>query len=317
MVGMSKSGSRYGRRSNWFKIHCLIQDQAEMTNKLGEHGPGSGLLSLRGTMNGNSRHDEKRHYYDGKDSSSSTASPTGSASSPSDLGAPTLVGPSGKPYSLFDPPKLGSHHGSPYESSASPPYDRKDTIVFHPLPLSPVSPLHHNKFFFHHSPTGNGSKGLNGMSKLLHNHPYHPLTNGNLSDFTHHHPYSHHLSQAYSARYLSVVSPLMKPNVHGVPPEVSPVAVALDSCFPKPPEQEMAMDLTIGKKINSPGDTNGHSDVDSDDDDDYYVRSGRGKRGHDGEEGDDEGDDSEGPMEGETPVDTPLDLTSIKVTRDD
>ena len=27
MVGMSKSGSRYGRRSNWFKIHCLMQNQ--------------------------------------------------------------------------------------------------------------------------------------------------------------------------------------------------------------------------------------------------------------------------------------------------
>ena len=25
MMGMSKSGSRYGRRSNWFKIHCLMQ----------------------------------------------------------------------------------------------------------------------------------------------------------------------------------------------------------------------------------------------------------------------------------------------------
>lgn len=29
-VGMSKSGSRYGRRSNWFKIHCLLQDQGNM-----------------------------------------------------------------------------------------------------------------------------------------------------------------------------------------------------------------------------------------------------------------------------------------------
>ena len=28
MVGMSKSGSRYGRRSNWFKIHCLMQQAA-------------------------------------------------------------------------------------------------------------------------------------------------------------------------------------------------------------------------------------------------------------------------------------------------
>uniref|UniRef100_A0A2S2NT10 Protein embryonic gonad n=1 Tax=Schizaphis graminum TaxID=13262 RepID=A0A2S2NT10_SCHGA len=26
-VGMSKSGSRYGRRSNWFKVHCLLREQ--------------------------------------------------------------------------------------------------------------------------------------------------------------------------------------------------------------------------------------------------------------------------------------------------
>ncbi len=29
MVGMSKSGSRYGRRSNWFKIHCLMQQASQ------------------------------------------------------------------------------------------------------------------------------------------------------------------------------------------------------------------------------------------------------------------------------------------------
>ncbi len=28
-MGMSKSGSRYGRRSNWFKIHCLMQQQQQ------------------------------------------------------------------------------------------------------------------------------------------------------------------------------------------------------------------------------------------------------------------------------------------------
>nr|ATD85065.1 knirps [Musca domestica] len=28
-VGMSKGGSRYGRRSNWFKIHCLLQEQQQ------------------------------------------------------------------------------------------------------------------------------------------------------------------------------------------------------------------------------------------------------------------------------------------------
>ena len=32
-VGMSKSGCRYGRRSNWFKIHCLMQKNAEKSVK--------------------------------------------------------------------------------------------------------------------------------------------------------------------------------------------------------------------------------------------------------------------------------------------
>lgn len=32
LVGMSKSGSRYGRRSNWFKIHCLLQEQGSSVN---------------------------------------------------------------------------------------------------------------------------------------------------------------------------------------------------------------------------------------------------------------------------------------------
>lgn len=32
LVGMSKSGSRYGRRSNWFKIHCLLQEQQAKQN---------------------------------------------------------------------------------------------------------------------------------------------------------------------------------------------------------------------------------------------------------------------------------------------
>ena len=36
MVGMSKSGSRYGRRSNWFKIHCLMQANG---NKRGVSSP--------------------------------------------------------------------------------------------------------------------------------------------------------------------------------------------------------------------------------------------------------------------------------------
>ncbi|XP_058116047.1 knirps-related protein-like [Anopheles ziemanni] len=37
MVGMSKSGSRYGRRSNWFKIHCLLQEQQQAAQQQGNH----------------------------------------------------------------------------------------------------------------------------------------------------------------------------------------------------------------------------------------------------------------------------------------
>ncbi|XP_050692733.1 knirps-related protein-like [Eriocheir sinensis] len=43
MVGMSKSGSRYGRRSNWFKIHCLLQEQASNLSKGLEGGGGGGM----------------------------------------------------------------------------------------------------------------------------------------------------------------------------------------------------------------------------------------------------------------------------------
>ncbi|KAH8259465.1 protein embryonic gonad isoform X1 [Drosophila bipectinata] len=42
LVGMSKSGSRYGRRSNWFKIHCLLQEQQTTTGTGGGNGPGGG-----------------------------------------------------------------------------------------------------------------------------------------------------------------------------------------------------------------------------------------------------------------------------------
>ncbi|XP_015588083.1 protein embryonic gonad [Cephus cinctus] len=38
MVGMSKSGSRYGRRSNWFKIHCLLQEQTNSGQAAGAPG---------------------------------------------------------------------------------------------------------------------------------------------------------------------------------------------------------------------------------------------------------------------------------------
>lgn len=38
LVGMSKSGSRYGRRSNWFKIHCLLQEQQQAQAAANQNG---------------------------------------------------------------------------------------------------------------------------------------------------------------------------------------------------------------------------------------------------------------------------------------
>lgn len=46
MVGMSKSGSRYGRRSNWFKIHCLLQEQGSSMNM--QNGLNPNLLAPNG-----------------------------------------------------------------------------------------------------------------------------------------------------------------------------------------------------------------------------------------------------------------------------
>ncbi|XP_069684384.1 protein embryonic gonad-like [Periplaneta americana] len=45
MVGMSKSGSRYGRRSNWFKIHCLLQESTNNATSAAAtmFGGGAGL----------------------------------------------------------------------------------------------------------------------------------------------------------------------------------------------------------------------------------------------------------------------------------
>ena len=46
MVGMSKSGSRYGRRSNWFKIHCLMQQSMGGGKSKGGSNPHSGPPSV-------------------------------------------------------------------------------------------------------------------------------------------------------------------------------------------------------------------------------------------------------------------------------
>lgn len=39
---MSKSGSRYGRRSNWFKIHCLLQEQQQQAQQAAQQNAQGG-----------------------------------------------------------------------------------------------------------------------------------------------------------------------------------------------------------------------------------------------------------------------------------
>uniref|UniRef100_A0A182KBM4 Nuclear receptor domain-containing protein n=1 Tax=Anopheles christyi TaxID=43041 RepID=A0A182KBM4_9DIPT len=50
MVGMSKSGSRYGRRSNWFKIHCLLQEQQQAAQQQGSHQKPSQPVGIHAGM---------------------------------------------------------------------------------------------------------------------------------------------------------------------------------------------------------------------------------------------------------------------------
>ncbi|KAG8186501.1 hypothetical protein JTE90_004831 [Oedothorax gibbosus] len=126
LVGMSKSGSRYGRRSNWFKIHCLIQDQAEMSSRLGEQGV---LANSHYDSNKELVHHFRPDFSEG----------------PSNRGSPSSDPLESTSYGYFP---SASSYSNGYEAGSSPTYEtRKEN--FHHLPLSPVSPLHPAKFFFH------------------------------------------------------------------------------------------------------------------------------------------------------------------------
>ncbi|CAK9832435.1 Protein embryonic gonad [Anthophora retusa] len=72
MVGMSKSGSRYGRRSNWFKIHCLLQEQTNGGQNVGSPAAGSpfGPGFLPGFLPQAQGQQGSGVYKDGKDRAS-------------------------------------------------------------------------------------------------------------------------------------------------------------------------------------------------------------------------------------------------------
>ena len=58
MVGMSKSGSRYGRRSNWFKIHCLMQQASGAGSN-----PSSGGSSRSSEQPPTNHHQPQPHHH--------------------------------------------------------------------------------------------------------------------------------------------------------------------------------------------------------------------------------------------------------------
>ena len=63
LVGMSKSGSRYGRRSNWFKLHCLMQEQAPSGANGGNGAPGVGSPESALSMPSPAFHGLRRGFH--------------------------------------------------------------------------------------------------------------------------------------------------------------------------------------------------------------------------------------------------------------
>lgn len=61
---MSKSGSRYGRRSNWFKIHCLLQEQTN-GNQSGVSSGAPFAPSFLPSFMPTSHHHQSVHHHQG------------------------------------------------------------------------------------------------------------------------------------------------------------------------------------------------------------------------------------------------------------
>ena len=181
MVGMSKSGSRYGRRSNWFKIHCLMQQKS-----------GSGPASQPRKTEEASEAAASR--------SPSPSSPESSISKKSSLSSPrsSEQADSGLPPSLYSSPLSLLSPSSPLLPfyKLSPLLATQHPLLTNPLLLSlagqhqqhqaPVSPVSHLDLLAEHrellarfgaarsaltSPVNsfNLLSALQSPSKLLHN----------------------------------------------------------------------------------------------------------------------------------------------------
>lgn len=208
-VGMSKSGSRYGRRSNWFKIHCLIQDQTEINGRISDQ------VSL---PNGRSQYESKDFASSFKseyrEDNTSGTSPKGMMPSCE----VTHLVKSSVPYTVYDTKLLSSNFGHFEQSNNT--YDRKENIGYHSLPLSPVSPmspLYTHNFLFHQGNGGVVTKSCNRVTKL----------------------YNRDSKYNYLPQYLAFnrSDSLLKSSQGGVP--------VVMECQADTPEQETPIDLSI------------------------------------------------------------------------
>ncbi|GFT87834.1 protein embryonic gonad [Nephila pilipes] len=243
LVGMSKSGSRYGRRSNWFKIHCLIQDQAEMTSRLTDQG----VLS-------NSHYDTKDMVHHFRSEFNDVTLPSnGHSNRGSPSSDPGTMETTTSPVSYNYFPSKSSTNGysngySGYDAS-SPTYERKENVAFHHhhhhhLPLSPVSPLHPSKFLFHSANSGFFAKNFTSLPKV----------------------FSSEMSYTQPHRLLGVpsgilTSPVLNPSREG--PLVN------TECFRGLPVQETPIDLSV-KKPETPN-SDATMDGVNDNDEEEYI----------------------------------------------
>ena len=140
-VGMSKSGCRYGRRSNWFKIHCLMQKKVKNSASAAQISPSfsaPAFTSLPSPILPASLTSPKL-------SSSRSPSPLNTSSDSSTSGAsPT---PESQPPASFRP-------FNPFSASFSPsfpsPLPLFDPLAFYRLsPLMALHPLLQKSSDFH------------------------------------------------------------------------------------------------------------------------------------------------------------------------
>ncbi|XP_037069440.1 protein embryonic gonad-like [Pollicipes pollicipes] len=153
MVGMSKSGSRYGRRSNWFKIHCLMQEQAHQVldsssmpplhNGNGFNGFSSSLSPLKGGEAPEPAADKPPPTVKCSTPSSDTSNPAKSPSSDTSDSKPPL----GRfhPYSAGLPPQLFYDKSFLSPLAASLPFSPFASLQA-PYPLFPAA--YQQKFLF-------------------------------------------------------------------------------------------------------------------------------------------------------------------------